>query len=232
MQASSHWIKKTSSYLEMVQVADVVFSFPLGLQPVWIRAGVTARVDARRQKFYLTLQTRTPPTGGWKRGASAGSSQNNNFKRLFWFQRAQTLRQWHCEMLPNSGQRISLQFPLFMYLWHAIKPNCLDREMAPCLPTNKPSALGSSPLFIIHNLLWCQGQSDSIVMVKGKSAQPEFSKRTENPDKKKKKKTLKCLTAWILMKNLKTLEKFGKSDKDCAQGEENSLESSTDKMLD
>lgn len=57
--------------------------------------------------------------------------------------------------------------PLFMYLWHAIKPGCLDGGITPCLPTNKPPALVSSPLFIIHNLLRCQGQSDCIVMVKG-----------------------------------------------------------------
>lgn len=78
-------------------------------------------------------------------------------------------------MVRNAGQRISLHFPFFMYLWHVIKSGCLDREITPCLPTNKPPALVSSPLFIIHNLLWCQGQSDCIVMVKGKSGDPELS---------------------------------------------------------
>lgn len=81
----------------------------------------------------------------------------------------------------NAGQRISLHFPFFMYLWHAIKLACLDSEITPCLPTNKPPALLSGPLFIIHNLLWCQGQSDSIVMVKGTSADPELSTGVGNP---------------------------------------------------
>lgn len=84
---------------------------------------------------------------------------------------------------PKFGSEDITAIPPFMYLWRAIKSDCLDREMTPCLPTNKPSALVSSPLFIIHNLLWCQGQSDSIVMVKGKPAQPELSIRIENPDK-------------------------------------------------
>lgn len=81
-----------------------------------------------------------------------------------------------------------------MYLWHAIKPACLDREITPCLPTNKPPALLSGPLFIIHNLLWCQGQSDSIVMVKGTSADPELSTGIGNPGiqtNKKKRNPLK-----------------------------------------
>lgn len=94
-------------------------------------------------------------------------------------------------MVRNAGQRISLHFPFFMYLWHAIKAGCLDREITPCLPTNKPPALMSSPLFIIHNLLRCQGQSDSIVMVKGKSGDPELSTRTENPGTRQTKKTHK-----------------------------------------
>lgn len=51
---------------------------------------------------------------------------------------------------PKFGSEDITAIPPFMYLWRAIKPNCLDREIAPCLPTNKPSALGSSPLFIIH----------------------------------------------------------------------------------
>ena len=92
------------------------------------------------------------------------------------------------EMVRNAGQRISLHFPFFMYLWHVIKPGCLDREITPCLPTNKPPALVSSPLFIIHNLLWCQGQSDCIVMVKGKSGDPELSTRIENPGTRQTKK--------------------------------------------
>lgn len=98
------------------------------------------------------------------------------------------------EMVRNAGQRISLHFPFFMYLWHVIKPGCLDREITPCLPTNKPPALVSSPLFIIHNLLWCQGQSDCIVMVKGKSGDPELSTRIENPGTRQTKK----LQVWRL----------------------------------
>lgn len=90
-------------------------------------------------------------------------------------------------MVRNAGQRISLHFPFFMYLWHAIKPGCLDREITPCLPTNKPPALVSSPLFIIHNLLWCQGQSDCIVMVKGKIRRP----RTFHKDWKSRNQTNK-----------------------------------------
>lgn len=113
--------------------------------------------------------------------------------------------------------------PLFMYLWCAIKSDCLDREITPCLPTNKPSPLGSSPLFIIHNLLWCQGQSDSIVTVKGKSAQPELSIKIENPDKQK---SLKCPTALNLVNKLKTpveLKKVTKK-KTRAHGEDTSVE--------
>lgn len=41
-------------------VADVVFSLPLGVQTVWFHAGDTGGVGVRRQKSYLTLQTRTP----------------------------------------------------------------------------------------------------------------------------------------------------------------------------
>lgn len=77
--------------------------------------------------------------------------------------------------------------PLFMYLWHVIKPVCLDWEITPCLPTNKPSAVVSNPLFIIHNPLWCQGQSDCIVMVKGKLEEPELSTGTENPGNERTK---------------------------------------------
>lgn len=91
------------------------------------------------------------------------------------------------EMVRNAGQRISLHFPFFMYLWRAIKSGCLDGEITPCLPTNKPPALVSSPLFIMHNLLWCQGQSDCIVMVKGKSGDPEPFSRTENSGATNKK---------------------------------------------
>lgn len=113
-----------------------------------------------------------------------------------------------CEMVRNAGQRISLHFPFFMYLWHAIKPGCLDREITPCLPTNKPPALASSPLFIIHNLLWCQGQSDSIVMVKGKSGDPELSTRIGNPGTRQTKTS--SLTAWILINDLKRSEELEK----------------------
>lgn len=67
--------------------------------------------------------------------------------------------------------------PLFYVFMAAIKTACLDREITPCLPPNKPPA----PLFIIHNLLWCQGQSDSIVTVKGISADPELSMGMGNP---------------------------------------------------
>lgn len=74
-----------------------------------------------------------------------------------------------------------------MYLWHVIKPVCLDWEITPCLPTNKPSAVVSNPLFIIHNPLWCQGQSDCIVMVKGKLEEPELSTGTENPGNERTK---------------------------------------------
>lgn len=83
--------------------------------------------------------------------------------------------------------------PLFYVFMAAIKPACLDREITPCLPTNKPPALLSGPLFIIHNLLWCQGQSDSIVMVKGISADPELSTGMGNPGipTNKKEKPLK-----------------------------------------
>lgn len=112
------------------------------------------------------------------------------------------------EVVRNAGQRISLHFPFFMYLWHVIKPGCLDREITPCLPTNKPPALVSSPLFIIHNLLWCQGQSDCIVMVKGKSGEPELSTRTENPGRRQTKTW--SLTAWILINSLKRCEELEK----------------------
>lgn len=37
----------------------------------------------------------------------------------------------------RAGQRISLRFPFFMYLWRVIQPGCLDREITSCLPTNK-----------------------------------------------------------------------------------------------
>lgn len=60
-------------------VAGVVFSLPLGVQTVWNHAGDTGSVGVRRQKFYLNLQTRTPRTSEWQRGASTGLSQNNNF---------------------------------------------------------------------------------------------------------------------------------------------------------
>lgn len=116
-------------------------------------------------------------------------------------------RAW--EMVRNAGQRISLHFPFFMYLWHVIKPGCLDREITPCLPTNKPPALVSSPLFIIHNLLWCQGQSDCIVMVKGKSGDQELSTRIENPGTRQTKTW--SLTAWIVINNLKRYDEAGKS---------------------
>lgn len=90
----------------------------------------------------------------------------------------------------NAGQRIWLHFPFFMYLWHVIKSGRLDREITPCLPTNKPPASVSSPLFIIHNLLWCQGQSDCIVMVKGKSGDPQISTKQglkfQDPDHQKR----------------------------------------------
>lgn len=112
------------------------------------------------------------------------------------------------EMVRNAGQRISLHFPFFMYLWHVIKPGCLDREITPCLPTNKPPALVSSPLFIIHNLLWCQGQSDCIVMVKGKSGDPELSTRIENPGTRQTKTW--SLTAWIPLNNLERSEELEK----------------------
>lgn len=97
-----------------------------------------------------------------------------------------------------------------MYLWHAIKPACLDREITPCLPTNKPPALLSGPLFIIHNLLWCQGQSDSIVMVKGTSADPELSTGIGNPGIQTNKK--KSLTAWIVISEAPKIFRAGKSD--------------------
>lgn len=90
-----------------------------------------------------------------------------------------------------------------MYLWHAIKSGCLDREITPCLPTNKPPALVSSPLFIIHNLPWCQGQSDCIVMVKGKSGDPELSTRIENPGTRQTKSW--SVTAWIVINHLQEM---------------------------
>lgn len=58
-------------------VGDVVFSLPLGVQTVWIHAGDTGSVGVRRQKFYLTFQTRTPLRSEWKRDASTGLNQNN-----------------------------------------------------------------------------------------------------------------------------------------------------------
>ena len=112
------------------------------------------------------------------------------------------------EMVRNAGQRISLHFPFFMYLWHVIKLGCLDREITPCLPTNKPPTLVSSPLFIIHNLLWCQGQSDCIVMVKGKSGDPELSTMIENPGSRQTETW--SPTAWILINNLRTSEELEK----------------------
>lgn len=103
-----------------------------------------------------------------------------------------------------------------MYLWHAIKPACLDREITPCLPTNKPPALLSGPLFIIHNLLWCQGQSDSIVMVKGTSADPELSTGIGNPgiqtNKQKKRNPLKSDGLDCNQRSAKDLQEAGKSD--------------------
>ena len=78
-------------------------------------------------------------------------------------------------MVQNPGQRISLHFPFFMYLWHVIKSGSLDREITPCLLANKPSPLVSSPLYIIHNLPWCQGQSERIVMVKGNPGDRKFT---------------------------------------------------------
>lgn len=41
-------------------------------------------------------------------------------------------------------------------------------------------------LFIIHNLLRCQGQSDRIVMVKGKLEEPEVFTWSENPGEQNK----------------------------------------------
>lgn len=62
-----------------LSVADVVFSLPLGGKMVWIHAGDTGSVGARRQKFSLTLQTRTPLKSARKSGASTCLRQNNNF---------------------------------------------------------------------------------------------------------------------------------------------------------
>lgn len=58
-------------------------------------------------------------------------------------------------------------FPIFMYLWHAINSSRLDRKITLSLPANKPGVFVTSPLFIMHKPLWCQGQSDRIVTVKG-----------------------------------------------------------------
>lgn len=122
--------------------------------------------------------------------------------------RAQMLMQRSVKWSEMQVRGYRYTSPFFMYLWHAIKPGCLDREITPCLPTNKPPALVSSPLFIIHNLLWCQGQSDSIVMVKGKSGDLELSTRIGNPGTRQTKTW--SLTAWILINDLKRSEELEK----------------------
>lgn len=138
----------------------------------------------RRQKSYLSFQQRTHTS--WRLNGPIGEpgQLSEDLQKV----KSPNVNAKLCEMVRNAGQRISLHFPFFMYLWHAIKPGCLDREITPCLPTNKPPALVSSPLFIIHNLLRCQGQSDSIVMVKGKSGDPELSMRIGNPGTRQTKK--------------------------------------------
>lgn len=100
--------------------------------------------------------------------------------------------------------------PLFINLWHAIKPGCLDRRKTPCLPTNNPKALMSSPLFIIHNLLWCQGQSDGIVMVKGKLGDLRSFRGSQI-------QTNKNPTALTLNKNTKRREKESRRSESPAQ---------------
>lgn len=162
-------------------MAHVVFSLPLGVCTLWIHAGDTGGVGVRRQKSYLTLHTRTPHDE-WMEVRTIPQTWA---RTTTFYPESPNVPTIARRDGPKFGSEDITAIPPFMYLWRAIKSRCLDREITPCLPTNKPLALGSSPLFIIHNLLWCQGQSDSIVTVKGKAAQPELSIRIENPDKQK-----------------------------------------------
>lgn len=93
-----------------------------------------------------------------------------------------------CEMVRKCRSEDIATLPLF-YVFMACHLARLSRQGNNILFAHKQTpASVSSPLFIIHILLWCQGQSDSIVMVKGKSGEPELSTRTANPGSRQTKR--------------------------------------------
>lgn len=105
----------------------------------------------------------------------------------------------------NTGQRISRHFPFFMYLWHAIKPACLDREIAPCLPTNKPPALLSGPPIYYSQSAVMSRSKRQHSHGQGYTRRPRtFQRGIGNPgvQTNNQKKTLSSLTAWILISEL------------------------------
>lgn len=95
----------------------------------------------------------------------------------------------------NPGQRISLHFPFLWIYGMPLSPGCLDGGNNTLFAHKQTTELRRpAPLFIIHNLLWCQGQSDHIVMVKGKIRRARsfhWLKIQEPKPKKKGEKSFK-----------------------------------------
>lgn len=113
----------------------------------------------------------------------------------------------------NAGQRISRHFPFFMYLWHAIKPACLDREITSCLPTNKPPArLSGPPIYYSQSAVMSRSKRQHS-HGQGYTRRPRtFQRGIGNPGVQTNNKKKNSLKSDGLDSNQRAAQRAGKSD--------------------
>lgn len=144
MQACLHWNKKTVVPFKVQVWPMSYFHFLSVCSQCGFMLGILVVLVWDVKSSTRTLQTRALLTSEWKRGASAG------WTRTITFNGTSGSREPKCSDNGTarwSGSEDISAIRHFMYLWRAIKANCLDRELAPCLPTNKPSALDQPPIY-------------------------------------------------------------------------------------